>query len=461
MNFFVSRVCSIVRPLFVQTALLYMLAHISLPLHAQVIPPGTTGETALRVLFVSEPDVTVVEQSAAINSVINSWNTTGLLSSTNLAIEIANNGQVYEPVLFFPTDANQLISVVQEHVSEVPVGSGQRPIRDRHNADVIVVIAEDLTFSGVLTCGLAKGEHWLKNRPEGTTNFSDSADGLMDGLDRQGSETGFVAAVSVDTACPNGSGAHEFGHLLGGDHIEIIPGGGQDRSVIDNGHAYRRITASYGYPITFKVEPTALASPFQDNPCVIPNIQVSACIYKNRFSDPSVGWGFTRNDNRSALETTAASVAAYRSGGAVTADAQCSDGIDNDGDGQIDNGVDSNCTSVNDDNEAPSPPSPPPTCNSAVAPHSYTGVLSKICVGPSSATRYILEWEHACPNKVSYYEIMYKQPETGPLQSGWTRTVRWSNAEVAGAPARSWVRACGAAGCSGLSNTSFLAIDQC
>ena len=111
---------------------------------AQLTPPGTTGETAIRVLFVTHPSTTASQFATATSSIISSWNSTGLnsVSSTGLIIEIANSGNSiqYTPA---STDSLTVISDIEAFVSS-SVG-GQRSLRVQHGADIVIGLYPTLT----------------------------------------------------------------------------------------------------------------------------------------------------------------------------------------------------------------------------------------------------------------------------------------------------------------------------
>lgn len=427
--------------------------------NAQIDSPS--GENSIRILlfYDSADGVTPLQIEAARNSIENTWNNSGLPAYSGYSVKFANGGDAL-PIAGLSSAPPIAAATLESHVLATQPGN-TRSLRDQYGADVVIGVAS--LQAGI--CGYADQDTWIFTRVLGSTNFSDMGDLVPDGLDRRGKDTNFVAVVSTDSSCPEEVvAAHEFGHLLGGGHIKGATAT-LDQYVTDEAHAFPRLTYYFIYDqVIFEVDRTALTSP-QDDACNLgPHIGVNFCRWAAIYSHPSDGWGYAdTNDNRNAFDLTAPSVAAYRIGAGLPATPQCSDGVDNDSDGLIDNGVDPGCTSAADDDESNGIPAPPPACDSTDAPHSYTGQLLDECflLNGVWGTAYLLQWRHHCPSAVTYYEIMYRQPVTDPLESGWTKVIQESPAAVTGPAARSWVRSCGPAGCSGLSASSFLAVDTC
>ena len=442
----------------------------------QTVGPGS-GDTSVRVLFVYDPFLVTSSQiTAAMNDVVEAWNVTGLPASTGLTITIANNGQALDYIGSFSTDVAQALDDLEDYVGPPSSGSA-RSIRDQNAADIVIGIAADLTPpGGGLRCGRAPQANWITARDPATTpsNFDPNADGVIDGLDLRGAEKGsnrgYVAMISVDPACPSNNPSHEFGHLFGAGHVIAFPPG-LDSWVVPEAHAFKKITVTVDgnqNPI-YREDYTSVTS-IGERCNLGPLGSAFPCNPVSRYSDPP-SWGFDASvahpghDNKSAIELTAESISAYRRGNGLAASSQCSDGLDNDGNGLVDAGQDPNCSSASDDSELPGPPAPPlpGSCNSTISPYNYTGSLVRKCVPGTSSTEYLLEWQHACPQNVSYYEVIYAAPPGAPIVSGWTKTTLWSRAFHTGAPniVESWVKSCGPAGCSPPSATSFISLDQC
>ena len=199
-----------------------------------------------------------------------------------------------------------------------------------------------------------------------------------------------------------------------------------------------------------------------------PIILLGKCERIAEFSDSDFGAPNGRNNSR-ALDKTAESVANYRRGD-PSPNSQCSDGIDNDGDGNVD-GADSDCSGVTDNTEFPAPPgpTPPPACSvTAVPPTSVNGRLTNICTpNPFGvpSTFYQISWFHQCGDlAVDYYEVWYDQPDDGipPYVFETATTSAFGNFWVNSSDARVKVKSClFGGGCSALSADSFVAVPRC
>lgn len=250
--------------------------------------------------------------------------------------------------------------------------------------------------------------------------------------------------------------AHEFGHLLGGDHYDAPHLG-----LLDNSRAWHEfVPPVFNSPAKELV--SAIFNKSNSSVCGAPGTG-ALCARLRTYSDSDFGDADHRNAD--ALGLTARSVANYVGGNGDADDsgpAQCQDGIDNDGDSLVDL-QDADCASTGDDNEAGPPPSPnPPGCNATVAPVNVTGELRAICDPQRpNYTLYEVSWQHACPQAVSSYEAWFSQPDGAPYQLGWDGITRSVFISVIGSNSRIRVRACGTSVCSPFSSSSFVAVDQC
>ena len=279
-----------------------------------------------------------------------------------------------------------------------------------------------------------------------------------EGLDLRGQDISFVAVTSQQYDGPKCQYwdhiiAHEFGHLLGAGHYYLPAPPIQDRWLYTDSRADRRVyTVGRGLPQT-KVMITALGmwtgadcDDADTGTCEL----IDAFSSLVRFVDPN------RNNLR-AINDTSLSVANYRQGPPTVPVDMCQDGIDNDGDSYVDTN-DPECTGMS---ESPVPPAPPPSCTSATVPYNVEGYLQEICMEGTSATLYRMLWSHHCPTEVTRYEIYYSQPDGAANVWGWNVVQQFTDLWVLGVPSRVRVRSCGPGGCSQLSASSFLAVDQC
>ena len=189
-----------------------------------------------------------------------------------------------------------------------------------------------------------------------------------------------------------------------------------------------------------------------------PFANVSRCVHLERFSDYDFGTSTYRNAD--ALRKTARSVANYRSGtGTPVQPPTCSDGIDNDDDNFVDS-ADSDCAVCNEE-LCPTSPNPPPNCDATIAPTGMIGWVLEVCVPGTTYTKYQVVWSHACPQQVLQYEVWAAQPTSDPFTLRWSVVPPHTRPIVGGVSARIKVKSCGVGGCSGLSSSSFLAVDLC
>jgi len=93
-------------------------------------------------------------------------------------------------------------------------------------------------------------------------------------------------------------------------------------------------------------------------------------------------------------------------------------------------------------------------------PSNVIGSLVQAC-SPVPWTEYTVNWIDSCPTASAWYEIWYSQPDGSGYVFGWSTLALWSPTFVTGAHARMKIRACHSSGCSNLSSSSFLALQQC
>jgi hypothetical protein len=246
-----------------------------------------------------------------------------------------------------------------------------------------------------------------------------------------------VVVETVKTSCTvyHEHAIHEVGHLFGAGHLPP-PYSLPNFYLFPDSHAFKATVPFAG------VWRTIMAGP-------VGGIQT------NTFSAAA---GST--NNRQALVTTAQSVANYRRGvvvGPPVAVAQCSDGIDNDGNALTDYPAEPGCSSPTDETESSIPP--PPGCG-LTPPTFVTGALTGVCA-PPPWTSHSVSWVDLCPEASSSYEIWYSQPDGSPYSYGWTLVNPLTNVFVTGSNSRIRVRSCNGPSCAPLSASSYVALSQC
>lgn len=276
-------------------------------------------------------------------------------------------------------------------------------------------------------------------------------------LDLRGASNGYAAIAEASTGCPILTAAHELAHLLGSGHTYSVAAG---KYLTDTSHAAAYTITSQWGTSGFKTVEAQGSNPPE---CASEGV---ACQYLSMYS---AGYVLTLPEpanTHATFETTALSVANYFAGSGEGGEGggggggggqypQCNDGIDNDGDGQVDYPNDSDCASLGDDNESDSGGGGGGGCSLQV-PVNLTATLIGTC-SPPPWTQYALTWVDTCPSASHNYEIHYRQPPTtGIWRFGWKAYIPSSPAFVKGANSRVKVRACNLLGCSGFSNTVLL-----
>ena len=287
------------------------------------------------------------------------------------------------------------------------------------------------------------------------------------GLDTDGRDLYYMALVSwevpacieqaaVDTA------VHEFGHLFGAGHYELTPGSPLTKTGL-TANSRSDIADVVFFPWWNggqKVRYRTIMGSSGDSVCDGHNPPIT-CHFQLVYSGKpnSVAYSDPTRNNFDAIATTGLSVANYRMGPpSTTVIPLCLDGFDNDGDSLIDL-LDPDC--INGLVEHSPPPDPPAICDATDNPHSVRAYLVDACV--EGNTRYRVEWDHHCPDQVSWYEIWTTQPLFPPIPRwNWNVHLReWTDAYVYGPAGRVQVRSCGTGGCSGISSSSTILYDIC
>jgi len=337
---------------------------------------------------------------------------------------------------------------------DAPVIPGAPSLREIWAADITLLLTDEAsvqTTQGTLPiCGLADGGAigiWLG---AGRSFQPDS-----EGVDLRGSEDAWFALVATAaSAVPcnllkNGS-AHEIGHLMGGGHW-ATPNPGTE-PLNSNGRADRKLVyqtfPSYG----IQTARTALSGP---NACV----SFSNCPEVTTYSSPSF-YGISSRQNVQTIAQTAKSVANYYRGDPIPSPAvpQCSDGMDNDGDGGIDS-ADPDCDGPTDEDETGPPPPPmPPSCNPiSFPPTNVSASLAQVCDPSLTFSTYRLRWKDACPG--DNYLIEANQG-AGTFTVGTVFGFS-ANLIISGSPGAITVRSCVGFSCSVQSNPPVFIFDQC
>ncbi len=163
-------------------------------------------------------------------------------------------------------------------------------------------------------------------------------------------------------------------------------------------------------------------------------------------------------DNLAGLAYTALSLANYRNGvaDATVEPDQCSDGIDNDGNGQTDHPSDAGCSGPYDQQEYSVPEAP--NCG-LTAPIIVSGLLTGVCVPTYPYTSHLLSWIDVCPSAKTHYQVWYNQ--SGWDVFGWNTPIPINNIYVYGANATMKIKSCNGPVCSSLSSDNYYAISGC
>ena len=429
---------------------------------AQVNPPVIDNK--IRILLVGDLQYTDPAKIEARKEFLqetwdNSSNTAGI------SIEFANNGNPIEFELPFPNsmltgDANNQIKLLDEFANYKVDPSDPDSVswRTYFSADVVI----GFTNLVVGFCGYAPQPYWIGPSPQ----FIPDPDPVNVGMDLRGAKNvdgliGYIALVSLDDLyypCDefDWTAAHEVGHLLGAGHYDNAPAG-ESWLYSDSRADVNVVTIPgiFGHDVVH-VMMTGVGNSLST---VCNQATSGGCFRVTEYSSAAY-YGDPNRNNLRAINKTAQSVANYVRGEPAVPVDMCTDGLDNDGDGFVDS-ADAECNSGA--SESPPPPSPPVNCDSTVVPTNVEGFLVQVCAAgyPGTPTQYRIQWSHGCPQEVSQFEVWYSQPDGAPYIFGWSTTSPFTDALVEGASARARIRSCGLAGCSALSSSSFLSIDQC
>ncbi len=93
-------------------------------------------------------------------------------------------------------------------------------------------------------------------------------------------------------------------------------------------------------------------------------------------------------------------------------------------------------------------PPPPPPCNLS-PPQNIQSDLLGVCF-PEPWTKYYIDWEDSCPSQTTYYEVWSAQPTNNPFVYDWTTFINSSYVWVTGADALIKAKACNSFSCSSL-----------
>lgn len=429
------------------------------PIYASTqFPPS---DTEIRILLIRDDSVTDAEVSVQRDFLDAAWINTSL--STSVTLNFVNNGQpiefVEDPFRNPPFELSGDAFTQRNHLKEFvtrpsdPNDPSSPSLREIYAADLVVALSEDVFVPGLgFACGFAPQNSWLGAGAAFTPGAF--------GLDLDDRDNFYVALVSnqLTVGCRDELNliSHEFGHLLGAGHAASH---GPGRGLYADSRANARTVAWYNSPIW--VLATVLIAP-GDAECIwATDPEEGECTLDPYFSDPHHYVAYQQGRNDKALDRTASSVANYVQSVPQPPVNTCTDGIDNDGDGDIDSG-DPECPGVG---ESGPPPPPPQFCNSLNVPTNVEGFqVAECAINPANNitfSHYNVSWHHGCPEEVTHYEIWYNQPTTAAPAYGWDRSMRYTDVFVEGSPSRIRVRACGLAGCSGFSLSSFVAVDEC
>lgn len=430
--------------------------------HSQVVQDDTIN--VLLVADLGTLNAAVLESQ--VSALENAW--INVETRTGVSMLLLNNG---EPLEYQGTDPldfvlagygwQQLNQLVAFGSRKTDIAVPTSPtIREFYMADLIVGITNSITYiPGVDPCGQAQADQWLGDDAKFIPNPVEF------GWDRRGAGTGSDVwpfpmfeghvVVAENNGC-NGYSVliHEIGHALGAAHYDEV-----NEHTIDEDNGNRADGREHPISPWHTMAYVTAVATGDDSICQ----GVDWCQWLPNFSN-SVLYGHpNRNNLDDAINVTADSVANYMRGHPQLIAETCSDGMDNDGDGFVDNG-DAECAIGAEPTESGPPIQPPPVCDSTVAPSNVEGYLVEICAVSQgyTPTKYRAHWYHGSPSQVDYYEVWESQPDGVPFVfDNWTTTVPYSDVFIDGAPGRLKVRSCGPAGCSALSVGSFLAVDQC
>jgi hypothetical protein len=245
-------------------------------------------------------------------------------------------------------------------------------------------------------------------------------------------------------------------HLFGAGHWESAPPGLRT-GLFDNSKAliYQKSIKIFSHWVTYTYR--TVMGRYVDSPC---SPAPKFCVQAGIYSDNELGDVTRINSN--AIDTTAVSVANYRRGIPSQGIAElCADGIDNDGDGGIDNN-DPQCNMTG--TELPPPPPPPPVCDGNETPFGVYAFLVETCYpqGGQVWTYYRVKWSHQCSSQVGFYQVWIESPPGSPPFLFSQPTQQLENILVDGATGKIRIAACrNVADCSPPSPNGPIITDTC
>ncbi len=344
-------------------------------------------ETEITVLGVTLPGANINQANTYLNSLISYWPT-----STGTTVKLANGG-VTIPIASTPSGSADV------QLSAAKTAEQNLGLRNLYQADVILFFTTIVPapIPNRIACGYAPQYNWTA---AGAKKFVPDANGI----DRAGSELWYAGLIATtETACnpyPE-TAAHEFGHLFAAGHLKPPA----NIYLFPDSHAMH---ISIGYPVYANYRTIMAGGP-------------QGATLTGNFSSVSGAW-----DNLNTLNTTALSVANYRTG------SSSGGGGGGGGGGE--------CT--------------------LQAPTVIAGSLVNQCL-PQLNTEHSVTWLDACPSASTKYEVWYSQPDGADDVKGWETTSASTPVFVIGADSRIRIKSCNNVQCSSLSAMSYLAYYDC
>ena len=390
-------------------------------------PPDET----IHILVFKEPNVDQSFVDSKMQILMSAWDNSEFIhDDAPVSLTIINPGAAFSTVINL-SNSSPLTAIdgIKLLVSTSLLGNPS--IRDALAADVIMLFVDEFG----LPCGKAPQDNWLGP----TATYEEGPDGLdLRGRGINVTDGFYVAAVASEGLCAmskySDTAAHEFGHLFGAGHDSA---GAQTGLLPNSRPTYDLLFIPFAGTLTRR---TIMADPFEQT-CV--DAWRGFCMLVQIYSDHF--FFEPGRINTDAMDVTAVSVAQYRVGQpALGFVEQCVDGIDNDGDGDVD-GSDSECaTGIA---EIAPPPPPPPVCNGNEAPFGVYVYLVQTCVVTPTHTwtQYRLHWSHACDSNVDYYNIWGDLPSNHILGTSLSPP---QDVYIDGGSGRVRVQACNSSGCS-------------